>query len=129
MKVGLAAINMEDLIGGHYFIGWLCILGGLWHCLTKPQAFVVRGFLWSGEAYLSYSLSALSVCGFIATVYLGEREIYFWYNNTAYPSEFYGPTGPEASQAQGFTFLVRDQKLGINVTSSVGPTALAANIL
>jgi photosystem II CP43 chlorophyll apoprotein len=62
------------------------------------------------------------VCGFIASVYS-------WYNNTAYPSEFYGPTGPEASQAQGFTFLVRDQKLGINVTSSVGPTALAANIL
>jgi len=28
------------------------------------------------------------------------------YNNTAYPSELYGPTGPEASQAQAFTFLV-----------------------
>ncbi len=94
----------------------------MWHCLTKPQAFIVRGFLWSGEAYLSYSLSALGVCGFVASVYS-------WYNNTAYPSEFFGPTGPEASQAQGFTFLVRDQKLGINVTSSVGPTALAANIL
>ena len=38
-----------------------------------------------------------------------------------YPSEFYGPTGPEASQAQGFTFLVRDQKLGIKVASSQGP--------
>ncbi|MCD9641063.1 hypothetical protein HAX54_026885 [Datura stramonium] len=30
-------------------------------------------------------------------------------------SEFYGPTGPEASQAQAFTFLVRDQRLGANV--------------
>ena len=38
-----------------------------------------------------------------------------WFNNTAYPSEFYGPTGPEASQAQAFTFLVRDQRLGANV--------------
>jgi photosystem II CP43 chlorophyll apoprotein len=35
-------------------------------------------------------------------------SLYSWYNNTAYPSELYGPTGPEASQAQAFTFLVRD---------------------
>jgi photosystem II CP43 chlorophyll apoprotein len=45
-----------------------------------------------------------------------------WFNNTAYPSEFYGPTGPEASQSQAFTFLVRDQRLGANVASAQGPT-------
>ena len=55
---------------------------------------------------------------------LCSPNIYSWYNNTAYPSEFYGPTGPEASQAQSFTFLVRDQKLGIKIASSQGPTAL-----
>merc|ERR1719277_2880077 len=97
--------NMEDLVGG------------VWHIVTRPFGIVVRGFTWSGEAYLSYSLSALALLGFIAAVYS-------WYNNTAYPSEFYGPTGPEASQAQGFTFLVRDQKLGIKVASSQGPIAL-----
>ncbi|KAL5642599.1 hypothetical protein ACJX0J_003729 [Zea mays] len=53
-------------------------------------------------------LGALSVFGFIACCFV-------WFNNTAYPSEFYGPTGPEASQAQAFTFLVRDQRLGANV--------------
>ncbi|MBA0760153.1 hypothetical protein Gotri_022919, partial [Gossypium trilobum] len=37
------------------------------------------------------------------------------FNNTAYRSEFYGPTGPKASQAQVFTFLVRDQRLGANM--------------
>ncbi|MBA0874928.1 hypothetical protein Goshw_024026, partial [Gossypium schwendimanii] len=37
-----------------------------------------------------------------------------WFNNTAYPNEFYGPTGPEDSQVQAFTFLVRDQRLGVN---------------
>merc|ERR1711870_204033 len=47
-----------------------------------------------------------------------------WFNNTAYPSEFYGPTGPEASQSQAFTFLVRDQRLGANVASAQGPTGL-----
>jgi photosystem II CP43 chlorophyll apoprotein len=109
--------NIEDLVGGHYWVGVYCLIGGLWHIQTRPFGIIVRGFTWSGEAYLSYSLSALALLGFIAAVYS-------WYNNTAYPSEFYGPTGPEASQAQGFTFLVRDQKLGIKVASSQGPTAL-----
>jgi len=114
--------NMEDLVGGHYWVGIYTLIGGVWHIQTRPFGIVVRGFTWSGEAYLSYSLSALSLMGFTAAVYA-------WYNNTAYPSEFYGPTGPEASQAQGFTFLVRDQKLGIKVASSQGPTALAKYLM
>merc|ERR1712228_418524 len=97
--------NMEDLVGGHYWVGIGCLLGGIWHVLTTPTRGVLTSFLWSAEAYLSYSLSSLALCGFIAAVYS-------WYNNTAYPSEFSGPTGPEASQSQSFTFLVRDQKLG-----------------
>mmetsp|Transcript_111197 Transcript_111197/g.344945 ORF Transcript_111197/g.344945 Transcript_111197/m.344945 type:complete len:327 (+) Transcript_111197:74-1054(+) len=108
--------NMEDLIGGHYWLGIYLFIGCVWHIQTRPVSLFVRGFTWTGEAYLSYSLSALSVFGFIAATYS-------WYNNTAYPSEFYGPTGPEASQAQGFTFLVRDQKLGVKVAGTQGPTA------
>ena len=69
------------------------LLGGIWHIFTKPFAWARRAFVWSGEAYLSYSLAAISIMGFTAA-------LYSWYNNTAYPSEFYGPTGPEASQAQ-----------------------------
>jgi len=49
--------------------------------------------------------------------------------NNAYPSEFYGPTGPEASQAQAFTFLVRDQRLGANVGSAQGPTGLGKYLM
>jgi photosystem II CP43 chlorophyll apoprotein len=108
---------MEDLVGGHIWVGILCLTGGIWHILTKPFAWARRAFVWSGEAYLSYSLAALSVMGLSAAVFV-------WYNNTAYPSEFYGPTGPEASQAQAFTFLVRDQRLGANVASAQGPTGL-----
>jgi photosystem II CP43 chlorophyll apoprotein len=52
-----------------------------------------------------------------------------WYNVSAYPSEFFGPSGMEASQAQAFTFLVRDQKLGANITSTVGPTGLAKYLM
>jgi photosystem II CP43 chlorophyll apoprotein len=114
--------NMEDLVGGHYWVGVYLIIGGVWHLQTRPFGVIVRGFTWSGEAYLSYSLSALALCGFVAATYS-------WYNNTAYPSEFYGPTGPEASQAQGFTFLVRDQKLGIKVAGTQGPTALGKYLM
>mmetsp|Transcript_69214 Transcript_69214/g.160410 ORF Transcript_69214/g.160410 Transcript_69214/m.160410 type:complete len:220 (-) Transcript_69214:653-1312(-) len=47
--------NMEDLIGGHYWLGIYLIIGGLWHIQTRPFGIVVRGFTWSAEAYLSYS--------------------------------------------------------------------------
>ncbi|KAF3621254.1 hypothetical protein FXO38_31910 [Capsicum annuum] len=40
-------------------------------------------------------------------------------SGTTYPSEFYRPTGPEASQAQAFTFLVRDQRLGALLLSFI----------
>jgi photosystem II CP43 chlorophyll apoprotein len=103
--------NLEDVIGGHVWLGSICIFGGIWHILTKPFAWARRAFVWSGEAYLSYSLATLSLFGFNACCFI-------WFNNTAYPSEFYGPTGPEASQAQEFTFLVRDQRLGASVGSA-----------
>lgn len=114
--------NMEDIIGGHIWIGTLEIFGGVWHILTKPWAWARRAFVWSGEAYLSYSLGAIATMGFIACCMS-------WFNNTAYPSEFYGPTGPEASQSQAFTFLVRDQRLGANVASAQGPTGLGKYLM
>jgi photosystem II CP43 chlorophyll apoprotein len=114
--------NMEDVIGGHIWIALICIAGGIWHIFTKPFAWSRRASIWSGEAYLSYSLGALSLMGFIACVMV-------WFNNTVYPSEFYGPTGPEASQAQALTFLIRDQRLGANVGSAQGPTGLGKYLM
>lgn len=114
--------NLEDLIGGHIWVGTLCIIGGFWHVFSKPFTWVRRAFIWSGEAYLSYSLAALALMGFMASIFV-------WYNNTAYPSEFYGPTGPEASQAQAFTFLYRDQRLGTRVNSAQGPTGLGKYLM
>ncbi|KAH0652965.1 hypothetical protein KY289_030643 [Solanum tuberosum] len=103
-------------------LGSNCILGGIWHILTKTFAWARRALVWSREAYLSYSLGALAIFGFIACYFV-------WFNNTAYPSEFYGPTRPEASQAQAFTFLVRDQCLGANVGSAQGPTGLGKYLM
>ncbi|TVP67857.1 MAG: photosystem II 44 kDa subunit reaction center protein [Leptolyngbya sp. LCM1.Bin17] len=114
--------NMEDIIGGHIWIGLICIGGGVWHILTKPFGWARRALIWSGEAYLSYSLGALSLMGLIASCYV-------WFNNTAYPSEFYGPTNAEASQAQAMTFLVRDMRLGANIGSAQGPTGLGKYLM
>jgi photosystem II CP43 chlorophyll apoprotein len=111
--------NMEDVIGGHVLVRY--VSGGIWHIFTKPFAWARRAFVWSGEAYLSYSLAAISLMGLTASLYA-------WYNNTAYPSELYGPTGPEAS-IKAFTFLVRDQRLGANVSSAQGPTGLGKYLM
>jgi photosystem II CP43 chlorophyll apoprotein len=114
--------NLEDVVGGHIWIGLICITGGIWHILTKPFGWARRALVWSGEAYLSYSLGALSFMAFIATCFV-------WFNNTVYPSEFFGPTGAEASQSQAFTYLVRDQKLGANIATSQGPTGLGKYLM
>ncbi|MEI6429451.1 MAG: photosystem II reaction center protein CP43 [Pseudanabaena sp. ELA607] len=114
--------SLEDVIGGHIWVGFICVSGGIWHIITKPFGWARRAFIWSGEAYLSYSLGALALMGFIASVFV-------WYNNTVYPSEFFGPTGPEASQSQAFTYLVRDQKLGANIATSQGPTGLGKYLM
>jgi photosystem II CP43 chlorophyll apoprotein len=114
--------NLEDIVGGHIWVALICIGGGIFHILTKPFGWARRAFIWSGEAYLSYSIGAVSLMAFIAAIYV-------WFNNTAYPSEFYGPTGPEASQAQALTFLIRDQRLGANVGSAQGPTGLGKYLM
>jgi len=114
--------NLEDIVGGHIWIALICISGGIFHILTKPFGWARRALIWSGEAYLSYSIGAVSLMAFIASLFV-------WFNNTAYPSEFYGPTGPEASQAQALTFLIRDQRLGANVGSAQGPTGLGKYLM
>jgi photosystem II CP43 chlorophyll apoprotein len=114
--------NMEDIIGGHIWVGLICIFGGIFHILTKPFAWARRALIWNGEAYLSYSIGAVSLMAFVCSCYV-------WFNNTAYPSEFFGPTNAEASQAQAMTFLVRDQRLGANIGSAQGPTGLGKYLM
>ena len=108
----LGVRSTEDILGGHFTLGLLLVFGGFWHAFTQPFDAFVRALTWSGEAILGYSLSRLSVCGFTAATFA-------WYNNTAYPSEFFGPTGPEASQAQTMTFLLRDQRLGLDLRTGL----------
>lgn len=77
--------NLEDVVGGHIWIGAICILGGLWHIATKPLPWTHNLFVWSGEAYLSYSIGAVSLMAFVATLFVSANALVF-------PTEFFGPT-------------------------------------
>jgi photosystem II CP43 chlorophyll apoprotein len=75
--------NLEDIVGGHLYVAVLCILGGFWHLITEPLPWTRNLFVWSGEAYLSYSIGALSLMAFIATLFVSVNTI-------AFPPEFFG---------------------------------------
>lgn len=82
----LAAVdNLEDVIGGHIWLGAILIGGGLWHIATKPLAWTKNLFVWSGEGYLSYSIGAVSLMAFVATLFVSV-------NTTVFPTDFFGPT-------------------------------------
>ncbi|MBW4627230.1 MAG: chlorophyll a/b binding light-harvesting protein [Brasilonema octagenarum HA4186-MV1] len=85
-KLWLASVNnLEDVIGGHIWVGAMCVLGGLWHIRTQPFPWAKNLFVWSGEAYLSYSIGAVSLMAFVATLFVSVNTIVF-------PTEFYGST-------------------------------------
>ncbi|KAI5647564.1 hypothetical protein M9H77_33569 [Catharanthus roseus] len=89
--------DLENIIGGHVWLGSICILGGIWHMLTKPFAWARRALVWSGETYLSYSLGALSVFGFIQVIFGGET-MRFWDLRAPRLEPLRGPNGLDLSR-------------------------------
>ncbi|NEQ95238.1 MAG: chlorophyll a/b binding light-harvesting protein [Cyanothece sp. SIO2G6] len=84
---GMASVdNLEDIVGGHIWVGLICVLGGVWHCISQPTQWAKNVLFYTGEAYLSYSLGALAYMGVFAAYFVSV-------NGTAYPEAFYGPLG------------------------------------
>ncbi|NEQ42975.1 MAG: chlorophyll a/b binding light-harvesting protein [Leptolyngbya sp. SIOISBB] len=77
--------SLEDVVGGHIWVGVTLIAGGIWHIVTKPLAWAKPLFVWSGEAYLSYSVGAVALMSFVATLFVSVNSLVF-------PTEFFGPT-------------------------------------
>lgn len=76
--------NLEDVMGGHVFIGALEILGGVFHIAVKPFDWATRIYDQSGEGLLSYALAGLSLMAFNACYFCAVNEV-------TYPVELFGP--------------------------------------
>jgi photosystem II CP43 chlorophyll apoprotein len=93
--------TLEDVVGGHIWVGGLAIAGGIWHLSTEPFLAVQNRLVWNGDAILSYSLSGIALAAFISAYFVG-------FNDTVYPAVFYGGNRAEFASVQvllGIVFL------------------------
>ena len=93
---GMAAVdNLEDVIGGHILIGFIEIVGGVWHIISTPFGWARQLLKIDGESVLAYSLGGLSFMGFLSAYFVSV-------NHTVFPDVFYGADRLEAANVQFF---------------------------
>ena len=89
--LGMASVNsLEDVVGGHVWIGSMLIVGGIFHIVVKAK--VIFPIRLNADAILSYSLGALAFMAFVSWAFVS-------YNGTVFPSELYG-TGSQTQVRQ-----------------------------
>ncbi|MEM8676564.1 MAG: chlorophyll a/b binding light-harvesting protein [Cyanobacteria bacterium P01_G01_bin.67] len=82
--LGMAAVdNLEDLIGGHIWVGVACITGGAWHIFKEPFGWARNSLIYNGHAILSYSLAGVAIMAFTSGYFVA-------FNDLAFPAELYG---------------------------------------
>jgi photosystem II CP43 chlorophyll apoprotein len=82
--LGMAAVNnLEDVVGGHIWIGLMCVAGGAWHITSEPFSWIKKSFTWNGNGILSYSLAGVALMAFTSGYFVA-------FNHTVFPDVFYG---------------------------------------
>jgi photosystem II CP43 chlorophyll apoprotein len=98
--MGMASVNsLEDIIGGHLWIGAILLGGGAWHILVAPTSWAVKILRIEADAILSYSLGGLAFMALVSCAFVG-------FNTTAFPVEFYGIDRTPAAVSQFFLALI-----------------------
>ena len=97
--LGLASVDsLQDVVGGHIWIGTLELLGGFWHITREPTPWARLLLKINGDAILSYSLAGLALMAFVSSLYV--------YNPTVFPPELYGANPIGLANAQFFLGLL-----------------------
>ncbi|MGF1539673.1 MAG: chlorophyll a/b binding light-harvesting protein [Pleurocapsa sp.] len=95
--LGMAAVdNLEDVIGGHIWVGVACMAGGAWHIVKEPFGWAKNALTYNGDAILSYSLAGVALMAFTSGYFVA-------FNDTAFPPELYGM---DLSQFTGVQFAL-----------------------
>ncbi|VAH69885.1 unnamed protein product [Triticum turgidum subsp. durum] len=89
--------DLEDIIGGHVWLGFICVFGGIWHILTKPFAWARRAF---GSAQGPTGLGKYLMRSPTGEVIFGGETMRFWDLRAPWLEPLRGPNGLDLSRLE-----------------------------